>query len=294
MKRTYQLTTAALIALAFVGVTRHAAQADNTEAPSTDASTISTLVTGGPSAKQQTELSEHGLAAAQDIRLARLAINDGYVDSAKKLLAESRTLLDQVRKEDRPVTVTTDVKTGDKKVEHTRNKERLDLIPIFSELEVMEGFEVPDDGATANETPATAETSADAKQAASSSQPSPERNGAQTQARDKAISEAKAQLRQGDRQAAAKALELADLTLITRVVSLPLEETSQGVDKAIEMLDQGKLHEANMALKRIQDSLVMTTAAVAEPVAQTVSSNAAATQANAQTAQTDSAKTKTN
>ncbi|MFD2111543.1 YfdX family protein [Thiorhodococcus fuscus] len=297
MKRTYQITAATLIALAFVGVTRQHAQAESTTATS-DASTITTIVTGGPSKKQAAELSEHGLAATNAIHLARLAINDGYVDSAKKLLADSRKLLDEVRKEDRPVTVTTDVKNAGKKVEQARNKERMDLIPILSELQVVEGFDTPANAATdtAKDKP---QTSADAKQTATMDKAAEQQASARTQAEDKAISEAKEHLRQGDQQAAAKALKLADLTLVTRIVSLPLEETSQKLDAAIKLVDQGKLHEANLELKQIQDSMVLTTSVVSEPVAATDTAQADAHNQTArndqpQNDQTNSAKTKVN
>lgn len=53
------------------------------------------------------------------------------------------------------------------------------------------------------------------------------------------------------------------------MVSLPLEGTGQKLDTAIRLIDQGKLHEANLELKQIQDSLVVTTATVAEPLAKT-------------------------
>jgi hypothetical protein len=38
-----------------------------------------------------------------DIQMARMAVNDGFVDNARKLLAEAKTLLGQVEQEDTPV-----------------------------------------------------------------------------------------------------------------------------------------------------------------------------------------------
>ncbi len=221
---------------------------------------ISEIVTGGPTPTQAAKLSEQGLAAVNDAHLARLAINDGYLDSAKKLLAETRSLLDRVKKEDRPVTVTTDVKEGNKPIAHARERERLDLIPILSELQVVEDFAVP------GKTPAAdkAVPSSDTQKTPAPTQESTEANAARTKMRDTAITQAKERLTQGDRQAAAKALKLADLTLVTREISMPLAATMTHVAQATKLVDEGKPHEANLELKKLQDGLVIDTTIIGE------------------------------
>lgn len=262
MKRFHQITVVTIVALAFVGISRHAVQAGiSASAPATN---ITQIVTGGPTPKQAAELSEQGLAAVNQVHLARLAINDGYVDSAKKLLADARKQLDQVRKEDRPVTVTTDVKVANQPVQHERTQEQLDLIPILSELEVVEGFVTPE----ANATPPADQTAAVKAQPTATTAKTGNADTAtdQAKAKDTAIAQAKEHLRQGDRQAAAQALKLADLTLVSRVLSLPLAQTNAHVNTAIQLVEQGKLHEANLELKAIQDGLVITTAVVDEPI----------------------------
>lgn len=72
-------------------------------------------------------------------------------------------------------------------------------------------------------------------------------------------------MQSGDQQAAIKTLRLVDLGLVSRVVSLPLSETSSHVDKALSLIDDGKLCAANLELKQAKDGLVMTTQVAIEP-----------------------------
>ncbi len=187
----------------------------------------------------------------------------------RTLLGSARELLSQVKAEDRPVTVTTDLKVGGKAVQHGRQRETLNLIPILSQLQVVEGFTVAP--------PATADASAAnaQDQAAAGVQPATpdQQNGAvqaqaeRATAKDTAIVKAQEHLRQGDRKAAADDLKLADLMLISKVISMPLTETTAHVDQALQLLNQGRLHEANLELKTIQDGLVLRATVVNEPVA---------------------------
>lgn len=288
MKRTYQIAGVAVIVLAFVAVGRHHASADGTASPAD--TRITETVSGGPTPKQAMDLSQKGLTAVEDAHLARQAINDGKLDSAKELLAESRDLLSQVRKEDRPVIVKTSVEQGRKRVEHEKMHEVLDLIPIASTLKVVEGF-VPsantvhsaaDTGKTAANGSGSPKTASSSQQkTASPQQPTNQQQTAKAdqaalQAKQDAIAKAREHLRNGDREAAAKALKLADLALVAREVSMPMADTSAHVDTAISLLDQGKPHEANLELKKLQDELVVSTTVVGEPLPGKVSSSAPA------------------
>lgn len=277
MKRSYEIAAVSVIALTFLGVAHHRAQATERTAP-TDAA-VTEVVTGAPSPKQEIELSEHGLSAMNNIHLARMAVNDGYVDSAKKLLGEAQKLLTEVKKEDPPITVTTEIKVAGKDVEHERKKERLDLIPIMSELQVVEGFD-----ASAPKKDAEARQDADTSHAASPQTTAPKTAAAtpdqtpaapqanapdKAQAKATAIAKAREHLRNGDRKSAIEDLKLEDLTLISKLISMPLAETSAHVDKALALIDQGKLHDANLELKKVQDGLVLSATVVHEPTDET-------------------------
>jgi hypothetical protein len=156
-----------------------------------------------------------------------------------------------------------------------------DLIPILAEMQLVEGFTAADAAGTADAAkPATAaqpdsassgrapladqQPSSDAKPAAETATAKAE---ATTEQRALAVKEAQRQLQNGDRQAAVETLRLVDLGLISRVVSMPLQETSNHVDTAMALIDQGKLHEANLELKRVKDGLIVDTSVTVEPAA---------------------------
>ena len=271
MKRTYQITALTALALAFVAIGRHHAGAP--DHPLFAPVTMTETVTGGPSPTQAMDLSERGLAAVNHLHLARIAINDGDVDKARTLLGSARELLSQVKAEDRPVTVTTDFKVGGKAVQHGKQRETLNLIPILSEFQVVETFgAAPPATADASATSAQDQTAVGTPPTTPDQRPDQGKGAAQAQtertsAKDQAIAKAQEHLRQGDPKAAADDLKLADLMLISKVISMPLTETSAHVDQALRLLKQGLLHEANLELKTIQDGLVLRATVVNEPVA---------------------------
>lgn len=218
---------------------------------------VSETVSGLPTGKQAVELSEEALAAVNHAQLARLAINDGYLDSAKKLLRESRTLLHKVKQADRPVTVTAEVKSGGKTLAEEHGRKVLNLIPIAADVDVIEAFAAPNNGSPAANS-AAAPAAANAPDTPAAAKPS-------DAARASAIAQAGEQMRNGDARAASESLRLVDLRLIARQVSMPLTETLAEVDRAIALLDAGQLHEANLALKQVQEGLVVSIAEFGEP-----------------------------
>ena len=271
MKSAVFLTAASLIALSVAGMGQLHAATDSNKAPTN----VSETVSGGATSAQDVDMSEHGLAAMNDIHLARTAINDGYVDSAKKLLDEAHTLLGRVVSEDMPVTVTTEVKVGDKTTQKESVTAKPDLIPILSELQVVEAFapQQQDAGVASKTAGQAAEQTA--QQAAAQSggntpQTSPGKqadNAARPSKSDRvaAVGQAREQLNKGDRQGAIETLSLVDLGLVSRTLSMPLAETNSHVEKAIALLDEGKLHEANLELKQAKEGLVADTMVMIEP-----------------------------
>ena len=180
---------------------------------------ITETVTGAPSPKQGEEMSTDGLSAARAIQLARLALNDGYSNDAKQLLSEAQGLLEKVKKIDQPVTVATTVKAGDKDVSTETATVTPDLILIISEVGVVEAYE-------------------------------------QTPLKVEAVKKAQEHLNKGEQQKAIEVLKVAEVGLVARRVSLPLGDTIAGVDQAVKLIDAGKLHEANLELKKVIDGLV--------------------------------------
>lgn len=285
MKLSVALTAASLIALSVAGAGGLYAgtNADDASANNASSETVHEQISGGPDVAQANQMSEHGLAAMNDIHLARIAVNDGYIDNAKQLLKEARTLLDQVAAVDPPVTVTTEIKVGDKPAKKETVTEKPDLIPILAEMQLVEGFTASDAADVANPQAATQpgtassdstpmanqQPSSDAKPAdqAVTASSKPTTDKPTTEQRAVAVKEAQRQLQNGDRQAAVETLRLVDLGLISRVVSMPLQETSNHVNTAMALIDQGKLHEANLELKRVKEGLIVDTSVAVEPAA---------------------------
>jgi len=274
MKRSLKLTALSILALAVAaGLSANllaAANADK-ESPGT---------TGQPPASAMEEaaaaaVSEHGMAAINDIQLARLAINDGYTDNAIELLKDADTLLTKVEGETEPVTITAEVKVGDKPAKKRTVTRKPDLIPILSEVHFLEAVVEPASAQSASR-------SAGELQADASAPDSKPMQGHRGQAqptvshseRVAASQKARKQWRNGDQEGALATLRLVELGLATRVVSMPLKETDKHLKDAISLLDEGSYHEANLALKAIEDELVVATEIILEPVGETAAATA--------------------
>ena len=267
MRRTLVLgvTAASLIALAVAGGGRLYAETNTAKAAT---ETVSEQVSGGATPAADADMSEHGLAAMNDVHMARMAVNDGDVDNAKQLLKEAQTLLAKVKSENQPVTITTEVKVGDKPAKKETVSEKPDLIPILSDMKVIEGMVAADNATSTKPKTAGSEGPAASGKAEATAK---QAKAAGTAAKMVAANTANEQLNKGDRNGAIETLKAADLGLVSEVVSMPLAETSTHVDKALALIDKGQLHEANLELKQAKDELVVDTTVIVEPV------NAAAT-----------------
>jgi hypothetical protein len=205
-----------------------APQTESAQAKEQGPMAVTETLTGVATPDQAEEMESKGFAAARAIGLARLAVNDDQVEAAKKILGEARVLLGKVEQLNSPVTVTKDVKMGDKEVHREEATVTPDMIPIYSETRIVETFE-PDS------------------------------------AKAKAVEEARGHLSKGDRKKALEVLKLAEVELVTREVSMPIGETVAAVDQALAFIDQGKLHEANLELKKATDGLVEQSDVVVKP-----------------------------
>jgi hypothetical protein len=255
------LTAVSLAALSVAGLGVLYAGAAPDKAPTE----VSEMVSGGATSAQEADMSEHGLAAMNDIHLARMAINDGYLDSAKKLLDEAHTLIGRMTSEDLPVTVTTEIKVGDKTTEKQTVTRQPDLIPILSEMQVVEAFADQAADAAESEGPSSQGIAAEKSGADKTSDKTKAQHA--NDAKVAAVGQAREQLQQGDRKGAVETLRLVDLALVSRVVSMPLKETAAHVDKAITLVNEGKLHEANLELKQAKDALTVDTVVLSDPTA---------------------------
>ncbi|HGE5896213.1 TPA: YfdX family protein [Escherichia coli] len=75
----------------------------------------------------------------------------------------------------------------------------------------------------------------------------------------KAIQKANSHLSNGDKKGAIETLHLAGIDVSETQLLMPLKQTIVKVDKAKEMLDDGKYYEANLALKGAEDGMITDT-----------------------------------
>ncbi|QQO55409.1 MAG: YfdX family protein [Thiohalocapsa sp. PB-PSB1] len=263
MKRSTVLIAGLVLTLALAAGSIGRLYAESSE---NDPAANQEQASNGPSAQQSMKMSEHGLAAMNDIQMARMAVNDGFVDNARKLLAEAKTLLGQVEQEDTPVTMTTEIKVGDKPVKQETVTEQPNLIPILTRMQMIEGYAA----AVAERDAANTDQAKAAQSGQDPADGSAEAEATKTEpssaARTAAVEQAKAQIRSGDHAGAVETLRLVDLGLVSQVVNMPLAETSAHVDKALALLEKDQFHQANLELKQATDGLVVRTQIVVEPV----------------------------
>lgn len=82
------------------------------------------------------------------------------------------------------------------------------------------------------------------------------------------IKKAKEHLKKGDADSAMDELGLAAADFDVQVLAVPLSATQDHVKAALNLLDQKKYHEANMALKAVEDSVQYNTISVIVPAEQ--------------------------
>lgn len=73
----------------------------------------------------------------------------------------------------------------------------------------------------------------------------------------KAVETAAGQIKQGKTEEAIKTLKLANIDVNVSVALLPVVDTSASLENARTFIDDGKYYEANMALKKIEDSVLV-------------------------------------
>ena len=275
MKRSLKLTAVSMFALALAGGLwanlLAGTNADKGAPAAADQSSASGTGQAAPA-----PISEHAMASINDIQLARLAINDGYTDKAAELLKDAETLLKKVDDENEQATVSAEANIGNKPAQQHNVTSKHDLIPILSEVRFFEALVGP---AIAQPAPSAA-GGTQADPAATDSKPVQGDQG-QSQAafshseRMAASQKAREQLHSGDREGAVETLKTVELGLATRVVSMPLKETHDHLKEAISLLNKRKYHDANLALKAIEDGLVVSTDLIVEPVGDTVAPTSA-------------------
>jgi hypothetical protein len=210
--------SAALVA-ALAGGTAYAADSTN------PASAANTADSSNPAAnKDFGKLSQDGFNALRDIRLTRLAIFDGDTSQAKQDIDNASASLQKAQSDDSIYTkAESDLKTPSGMAQAHDSTEHADTTPI-KWLPVDGAFALGEDYVATPE-------------------------------KTKAVSDADAQMKNGNHDQAMDTLKLAHVNVVFDVEVAPLEKTIAGVDKAKQLLDNGQYFEANQALKTVENGM---------------------------------------
>lgn len=192
-------------------------------------------------AKDAGKLSADGARGYNDLAMTRLAIYDGRVADAKKLIADADKAFDTAKTDD----------------------------SVFMKAE---GDLKSPEAAAAQKTDASGTTAADpnaAKQENSAkiyAQSTPKRwlpvdadmsvdeDFTANPAKKAAVADANKSLEKGDRQGAMGKLKLADVSMTYVMAVVPLDQTLADVHQAAQLVDGGKYYEASQMLRQVQDS----------------------------------------
>ncbi|SPD76395.1 conserved exported hypothetical protein [uncultured Desulfobacterium sp.] len=194
------------------------------------AAAAATSTEGSKEEKILDKVSKEGFAAIQEVRHARVAIFDGQPQEAEDLLGQAKKNLSAVEKNAPAITVTVKAveKVGGKTIDTKTTSETTELIPIDAGLVLSEDFV------------ATPEKTAK-------------------------IQEANKHLKKGDKTKAVESLRETDIAVSVSRVLMPLKSTVNSVDKAISLLKEEKYYEANLALKGVEDGLIVDTVLLSQP-----------------------------
>ena len=188
---------------------------------------------GEPSDQQIIRTVDEVRQAVQDIHAARLAIFEGMTDDAAKLVENAVTNLDDAQSSLASLGLTTprpgagdqggQAQKGDQGSEGNAGNAGGDgrgYLPFDTSISLLEGF-VPQ---------------AEHQQA---------------------LQQAGKQMQRGDQKGAADALKLADIELSVSAAMIPAKSSLDQVKRADELIGEQKWQEANLALKAVEDSIVV-------------------------------------
>jgi len=190
---------------------------------------VSVEAKGGPTGVDISDMSQDGLLAMRNVFAARSAINDGQYEAAKGMLKTAQGALKKVATADKPTTIKSETKAGDKVVDSSKDDIKADLIPISGQFQIVEDFA-----------------------------PTPEKTAHMNKAHE--------HIKKGDTKSAIDELKLADVGVVFQRVEMPLVATQDHVNAAISLLNDGEYHEANMALKATEDGLQYNTVSIVTPI----------------------------
>ena len=193
-------------------------------------------------AKDAGKLSADGTRAYNDLAMTRLAIYDGRVADAKKLIADADTAFDKAKTDDSVfMKAEGDLKSPDGAggAQKTEASETAPTDPNAAKQE--KSAKVYAQSTLKRWLPVDADMSVDEDFTANP-------------AKKAAVADANKSLEKGDSQGAMSKLKLADVSMTYVMAVVPLDQTIADVHQAAQLVDGGKYYEASQMLRQVQDS----------------------------------------
>jgi YfdX protein len=173
------------------------------------------------------KFSQPGNTAIRDIGNARLAIFNGAPDKAVQLVTEAKADVAKAEQE-APSFAAKTTTTGEGNTgASTPQAEKVEMVPVDGQLVTSEDFVA-----------------------------SPEKSAH--------VAKANEHLRSGRYKEGLEELRLGEIEVRYNRVWMPLASTEKHLEQAIKLMNEHKYYEANLALKAIDDSLVVDSVAVTE------------------------------
>ena len=199
---------------------------------------------GDPSRTQIIRTVEEARQAVQDIHSARLAIFEGMTDDAAKLVKDAVTNLDDAQSS--LASLGLPAVQGDRQDRADRGKQ--DVARAEPDAATPDAATGQGSGAGGGDAPSYLpfDTSISLLE------------GFVPQAEhQQALQRAGQKMQRGDQKGAADSLRLADIELSVSAAMIPAESSLDQVKRADELIGRQKWQEANLALKSVEDSIVV-------------------------------------
>ena len=169
--------------------------------------------------KDLRKLSQEGSKAFDQIGQARVALFEGKPEAAAKLIKEAQQSLKLAKKDDTAfLKAESEMKGPAAEIAKADAKGPVQWLPVAGDISIVEDItKVPSKIDAANK--------------------------------------ANEQMKNGDRDGALETLRLADVKIQFTLAAVPLEKTIAAVDTADGLLTAKQYYEANLAMKKVQDSV---------------------------------------
>lgn len=175
--------------------------------------------------REMMKFSHNGHEAMNDIGAARVGLFDGHPKAAIQLMDKAQTALDAAQRESADFKVpenTTGTHTANgKKMNNSQMNQGATLVPVDGRMSLGEAYVA-------------------------------------TPEKQSHIDKANQHLKNGETKQAIDELKLAGVDVNFTLVLMPIDSSKQELQQALSLANQGKYYEANLQLKKIEDSLIIT------------------------------------